>query len=320
VFEAVVSSNKQIGEPAASSCDESRRGKRFYRLKLEFSADGARAFADFKPGQFAELDLSRTALPPVETIPEDLLDAAERKILLRRPFSFTDVTVNRDKTFAELLYCVVGPATLRMTTMSSGNSVSVIGPLGNGFRVQDGTGAGKKTALLVGGGMGVPPLLHLAKILANDSPDTDVIAFAGAKTAKELPFEGRLDEISQQLGFSLREFAGYGIESQVATDDGSAGYHGFVSNCLAEWLGQTDLAAKDIVIYSCGPEAMLAKVAEIAKEKNIDCQVSMERRMACGIGLCQSCAVECRVNGSNETVYKMCCKDGPVFDSKEVVF
>jgi len=65
---------------------------------------------------------------------------------------------------------------------------------------------------------------------------------------------------------------------------------------------------------------MLARVAEIAEYKKIDCQVSMERVMACGIGLCQSCAVECKVNGSNETVYKMCCKDGPVFDSKEVIF
>jgi len=305
VFETFVSSNKQIG-------------KRFYRLRLEFSANGARAFADFQPGQFAELDLSGTALPSVENIPEHLLDAAERNILLRRPFSFTDVTADRDKTFADLLYCVVGPATLRMTTLSAGNSVSVIGPLGNGFSIPD----GKKTALLVVGGMGGPPLLHLAKVLTADSHATriEVIAFAGAKTAKELPFEGRLDEISQQLGFSIPEFARYGIESLVATDDGSAGYHGFVTDCLAERLGQTDLAAKDIVIYSCGPEAMLAKVAEIAKDKNIDCQLSLERRMACGIGLCQSCAVECKVSSSNETVYKMCCKDGPVFDSREVVF
>jgi dihydroorotate dehydrogenase electron transfer subunit len=65
---------------------------------------------------------------------------------------------------------------------------------------------------------------------------------------------------------------------------------------------------------------MLARVAEIAKDKNIDCQLSMERRMACGIGLCQSCAVECKVNNSNETIYKMCCKDGPAFDAREVVF
>jgi len=305
VFEAIASSNKQIEQ-------------RFYRLRLEFSADAAKVFADFKPGQFAELDLSGTALPSAKTIPEDLLDTAGRKILLRRPFSFTDVTPDRDKTFAELLYCVVGPATLRMTTLSAGDSVSVIGPLGNGFSVPD----GKRTALLIAGGMGVPPLLHLAKVLTADSKADriEVIAFAGAKTAKELPFEGRLDEISQQLGFSIPEFARYGIESMMATDDGSAGYHGFVTDCFVEWLSQTDLAAKDIVIYSCGPEAMLAKVAEIAKDKNIDCQLSMERRMACGIGLCQSCAVECRVSDSNETVYKMCCKDGPVFDSREVVF
>ena len=303
MFEAIVSSNRQIGQ-------------RFYRLRLEFSGDGASAFVNFQPGQFAELDLSGTALPSVKTIPEDLLDTAGRKILLRRPFSFTDVTTNRDKTFAELLYCVLGPATLRMTTLSPGDSVSVIGPLGNGFSVPD----DKKTALLVAGGMGVPPLLHLAKVFTADSARIEVIAFAGAKTATELPFESRLDELSQQLGFSIPEFAKYGIESLLATDDGSAGYHGFVTDCLVERLGQSDLAAKDIVIYSCGPEAMLAKVAKIAKDKNIDCQLSMERRMACGIGLCQSCAVQCRLNGSNETVYKMCCKDGPVFDSREVVF
>jgi dihydroorotate dehydrogenase electron transfer subunit len=306
LFKAVVSSNKQIGE-------------RFCRLKLEFSGEAAKLFANFRPGQFAELDLCGTALPSAENIPEDLIDAAERNILLRRPFSFSDVTVDRDKVFAEVLYCVVGPATLRMTTLSSGDSVSVIGPLGNGFRIP----SDKKTALLVAGGMGVPPLLHLAKVLTADFRATmiEVIAFAGAKTEKELPFKGQLDEISQQLGFSIPEFAGYGIESRLATDDGSAGYHGFVTDCLVEWLGQAnDLAAKDTVIYSCGPEAMLARVAEIAEYKKIDCQVSMERVMACGIGLCQSCAVECKVNGSNETVYKMCCKDGPVFDSKEVIF
>ena len=304
-FQATASSNKQIGP-------------RFYKLRLEFFADGAKAFADFNPGQFAELDLSHTALPPDESIPEDLRDAAERKILLRRPFSFTNVTAEKNKTIAEILYCVVGPATLRMTTISPGDSLSVIGPLGNGFSVPD----GKKTALLVVGGMGVPPLLHLAKHITTRSQNTklDVIAFAGAKTANQLPFESQLDEISQQLGFSIPEFAKYGVESLVATDDGSAGYNGFVTDCLAEWLSKSSLPHKDIIIYSCGPEAMLARMAQLAKDKNIDCQLSLERRMACGIGLCQSCAVECRVTGSNETIYKMCCKDGPVFDSKEIVF
>lgn len=302
VFSAVVCANKQIGQ-------------RFYRLKLEFSGAGAAAFGNSKPGQFAEVDLSSAALPPAQAIPEDLSDAAGRKILLRRPFSFADVAVQGDKTFADILYCVVGPATLRMTTLAAGDSVSVIGPLGNGFCVP----GGKKRAVLVAGGMGAGPLEYLTKILTADYPGIDAIALAGAKTVKELPFEGRLDEISQQLGFSLPEFAKYGIKSMVATDDGSAGYHGLVTDCLLEWLGKAGLARDSAIVYACGPEAMLARVAEIAQEKKIDCQVSMERRMACGFGVCQSCAVECRASDSNQTVYKLCCEDGPVFDSTEVV-
>jgi len=303
VFDAVVFANKQIRQ-------------RFYRVGLEFSGDGAAAFAKAKAGQFAELDLSCIALPPIEGIAEDLRDAAERKILLRRPFSFCDVSSRREKTRVDILYCAVGPATLRMTTLSAGNSVNVIGPLGNGFQMP----AGKKMALLVSGGMGAGPLIHLAKTLATDYPDVEVIAFAGAKAKTELPFEKPLDEISQQLGFSLHEFARYGVESEVATDDGSVGYEGLITDCFSKWLGQRSLSAKDTIIYSCGPEEMLARMAKIAEDKRIDCQVSMERRMACGIGVCQSCAVECRVEGSSETIYKLCCEDGPVFDSREIVF
>lgn len=303
VFSAGVRSNKQIG-------------RRFYRLGLEFSGEGAKAFAKFRPGQFAEFDLSGTALPPAERMPEDLADACQRNILLRRPFSFADVYTEKDKTLAEVLYCVVGPASLRMTTLAAGDSVSVIGPLGNGFWVP----AGKKRVLLVTGGMGAPPLQHLAKVITADLPNIEVIVFAGAKTAKKLPFEKRLDEISQQLGFSLLEFAKYGVKSEVATDDGSAGFEGLVTDCFKQWINKSNPPRDGTIIYACGPEQMLAKVAEIAKEKQIDCQVSMERMMACGIGVCQSCAIECKVEGTNENIYKLCCEDGPVFDSKEIVF
>ena len=303
MFEAQVISNRKIGPG-------------FGRLRLQFTQDGARAFAKFEPGQFAQFDLSNTALPSLDVVPEELRDASGRKILLRRPFSFAEVTPDGDKTFAELIYCVVGPATVRMMTLSTGDRISVIGPLGRGFQIPD----GKKTVLLVGGGMGTPPLQHLAQSLTARSDGIDIISLAGAKTAEALPFEGQLDEISQSLGFCLPEFAKYGIESLVATDDGSAGYHGLVTDFLVKWLEESDTPPDDIMICACGPEAMLAAVAQIAAEKNIDCQVSMERRMACGIGLCQSCAVECRVSGSNETIYKMCCQDGPVFDTKEVVF
>jgi dihydroorotate dehydrogenase electron transfer subunit len=236
-----------------------------------------------------------------------LRDAAERKILLRRPFSFCDVTTKNGKTAVEILYCVVGPASLRMTSLSKGDSISVTGPLGKGFEVPK----GKKIALLVSGGMGAGPLLHLAKTLRQSRIET--IAFVGAKTAKELPFK-------KIRKCEPADFIKYRVRSIISTDDGTLGVKGLVTYCLAEWLDENKKAVEDIIIYSCGPEMMLARVAEIAQKYKVDCQVSMERMMACGFGVCQSCAVECRVNGSKETVYKLCCKDGPVFDSKEVVF
>jgi dihydroorotate dehydrogenase electron transfer subunit len=309
-------SSSAKGKFEAQVCSNRRIGPGFYRLRLQFTQDGAIAFANFQPGQFAQFDLSNTALPAPEAVSQELRDASSRKILLRRPFSFAEVTTEGDKTFAELLYCVVGPATVRMTTLSADDQIGVIGPLGRGYQIPK----GKKTVILVGGGMGTPPLQHLAQSLTARNNGIDVVSLAGAKTAESLPFEGRLDEISQTLGFSVPEFAKYGIESLIATDDGTAGYHGLVTDCLAEWLEQSSLPVDDIIICACGPEPMLARVAQIAVEKNIDCQVSLERRMACGIGLCQSCAVECNVTGSNETIYKMCCQDGPVFDAREVVF
>jgi len=303
VFDAVVTGNRQVGE-------------RFCRLGLEFEGAGTAAFAEAKPGQFAELNLIDSAVPLKDRIPEHLRDGAGRQILLRRPFSFCDISVKEEKCGVEILYGIVGPASLRMTTLSRGDTVSVMGPLGNGFWVPEDT----KKAILVAGGMGAPPILHLAKVLTKDYAGIDVSAFAGAKTVDELPFERRLDKLSQGLGFSLGEFGKYGITSKIATDDGTAGYHGPVTDCLAEWLRENSIGGEGTIIYSCGPEAMLAKVAETAKEKNIECQVSMERLMGCGIGVCQSCVVECRVAGSNETIGKLCCKDGPVFDGKEVVF
>jgi dihydroorotate dehydrogenase electron transfer subunit len=316
VEDEAIKAQDRKGPFDAIVCSHKRLRGRFLRLGLELTNGGARAFSQAEPGQFAQIELSKTALPPVEEIPEDLADAAGRKILLRRPFSFCDVSSEKEKTRVDVLYCAVGPATLRMTTLSVGDSVSVIGPLGKGFRIP----GGKKRALLVAGGMGAGPLIHLAKTLTTGYPEMEVIAFAGAKTKADMPFEKPLDEVSQQLGFSLHEFAKYGVESQVATDDGSAGYEGLITDCFSKWLRRHSISAKDTIIYSCGPEEMLAQMAEIARERKIECQISVERMMACGIGVCQSCAVECKVEGSNKTIYKLCCEDGPIFDSREVAF
>ncbi len=309
-------SNTSKGSFNATVVSNRKIRTRFYKLNLQFEGAGAEAFDKARPGQFAQIDLSRTAVPEPEKIPEQLSDSVQRNIILRRPYSFCDITSKEGKTVAEVLYCVVGPASVRLTTLKEGDSVDVIGPLGNGFSVPE----GKKTAILVIGGMGAPPIQHLGKMLSLELSDIQAVAFVGAKTKTDLPFEGRIDDVSKEIGFPIRAFAKLGIESQIATDDGSVGFGGPVTKCLAEWLDKTPPQPEETIIYACGPEAMLAEVARIASEKNIDCQVSMERRMACGIGVCQSCTVECKSADSNETVYKLCCKDGPVFDAKEVVF
>jgi dihydroorotate dehydrogenase electron transfer subunit len=304
LFTAAVTSNRPI-----RAC--------FWTMGLEFTGAGAKAFAKFQPGQFVQVDVSNLGLPAEHLISPELRDVVQRSVLLRRPFSFAEVTVESNRTRAELLYCVLGPASVRLTTLNRGDSLSVLGPLGHGFSVPP----GKRLALLVVGGMGAPPIQCLAQLLRAEYTGMNVIAFVGAKTAQSLPFEGQFEEMPDRLDTFVPVLAKFGIPSAVATDDGSAGYRGLVTARLAEWLDQQrDWSPERTILYACGPEPMLAATARLAADRDLDCQVSLERRMACGIGVCQSCAVECRVEGSEETIYQLCCQDGPVFDARTVVF
>lgn len=311
----------------AKSCTRRRRGSatglvvsnaavrsRFYRLQLRIQGDGSALFSQTQPGQFAELQLSSLSVPPADQIPDGLADAAQRQIILRRPFSYCDIEVeNTDSVRLDFLYCVLGPGTVRMTTLKEGDPVSILGPLGNGFSVPE----GKKAAVLVAGGMGAPPMQHLARFLSENHGDIAMTVIAGARDAESIPFATKASGKDDAI---IEEFAPFAGEQIVTTDDGSFGRKGFVTVHLENWLTNAKYRPSEIVIFSCGPEAMLAEVAKVAEKHNVDCQVSMERMMACGIGLCQSCAVDVKQAGSKDAVYKLCCKDGPVFDSKDVVF
>jgi len=291
--------------------------RRFYRLGLELVDEPARLFAAVAPGQFIQIDAANLALPEPGDIPENLLPASDRRIMLRRPFSFSDIVAHGQKqTSLEILYCVLGPATLRMTTLKRGSHLNIVGPLGNGFSVPK----GKRTALLVAGGMGAPPLQHLARVLARSLPHVKVLVFAGAASAADLPFTLRSKHISSDAGLWFDQLAEYNIESIVATEDGSAGFVGLITDSLAIWLRKNVPSTNDTVIYTCGPEVMMAKVAQMANEASIDCYASLERMMGCGIGVCQSCAVECTQPDSAESVYKLCCRDGPVFDTRNIIW
>jgi dihydroorotate dehydrogenase electron transfer subunit len=300
VFDAEVISNHQI------------RGC-YYRLDMQLDAKGSDFFRDVTPGQFLELDLSGVSVPNIADIPNSLRDSSQRSVLLRRPFSFSDVSVTRSAkgicTRVQILYCVLGAGSVRMSNLKCGDIVSVLGPLGNGFLIPDGL----SQAVIIGGGMGSPPILHLADYLKQYHPDCQIACFVGAKSCEDFPFTLLMDN---ERGFVLEEFERIRVPAQTATDDGSAGYRGFVTDLVRHWLKENKTAPDSTVIFGCGPEAMLAATAQLAKEFQLPCQVSMERMMACGIGLCQSCAVEV----GDAKKYHLCCKDGPVFNADEVVW
>lgn len=200
-----------------------------------------------------------------------------------------------------------------MTNLKIGDQISILGPLGNGFTVPEDLA----TAVLVIGGMGAPPILHLAHDLKQKHPAMENIAFVGARTFESLPFQLR---IGNKTGIVIEDFERLGITAHVATDDGSAGAKGFITEKLRLWLDQNTPDPDHTVIYACGPEPMLKQCAAIAEQTNIPCQVSMERMMACGIGLCQSCAVRVKQEKQEDPEYRLCCQDGPVFDSRRVLF
>jgi dihydroorotate dehydrogenase electron transfer subunit len=287
---------------------------KYFRLTLELEKKAKTVFSKAAAGQFAEIEVAGLALPAQNAIPQQLTDVSQRNIILRRPFSFADVVTGKDSAVVEILYAVVGAATIRMKTLKTGDKVSVIGPLGNGFSLPD-----KKLAILVAGGMGAPPLVHLSSLIKSQCPDTEIVVFVGTKSVSDLAFfEVKADKFDKKK-ITLGEFDRHKIKAHISTDDGSAGSKGFVTEVLKQWLVQNKPDINNTIMYACGPEPMLRATAAVSGEFKVPCQVSLERRMACGTGLCQGCAVKC-IDKTGAEFYKLCCKDGPVFWSDEVIW
>lgn len=176
----------------------------------------------------------------------------------------------------------VGDATERMHTLEVGDKIGIRGPYGKGFAVQG------RDLLVVGGGTGIASLMPAVELTVSQNRKVDVAI--GAQTKEELLFAERAEKSGANL--------------ELATDDGSEGFKGFVSELAGNFLKER----KYDQILTCGPEAMMKKVIELGMEHNIKTQVSLERFMRCGIGVCGSCAFDgLRI-----------CKDGPVFDSEEI--
>lgn len=208
----------------------------------------------------------------------------DRSRVLPRPISICEADAAAGKL--RIVYRVVGAGTDEFSKLQAGDSVRVLGTLGNGYTLRD------KKAILVAGGIGIPPMLELAKNL--DCAKTIVLGFRDANT------------------FLVSELADYG-NVIIATDDGSLGTKGNVIDAI-----RANNVTGD-VIYACGPMPMLKGLKAYAQEADIECQISLEERMACGIGACLGCICKSKEVDHHTNVHnKRICKDGPVFDAKEV--
>jgi len=245
------------------SCDEVA-AKTFL---LRFTSPEITASA--QPGQFINVLSAETGQGP----------------LLRRPFSIARV----EGDIVELLFHAIGTGTILLSRKRPGETIDVLGPLGQPFRVD----ADYDTALIVAGGIGVAPFPFLTLNLQKRHKRIET--FVGYRNAGQI-ITSHLQNI------------------HIATDDGSKGFHGNVVQLFESFLERTDLGK--VKIFACGPTIMLKALTELAKRRTLCCEVSLEGHMACGVGLCQGCPVE---RSGDESKYALVCKEGPVFLTTDII-
>ncbi len=252
-------------------------GHGYYRVAVE--AKGLRT--TFQPGQFFMLRVENGSDP-----------------LLPRAYSIYRMARGRRGRGArvDFLYKVVGRGTAQLAGLRAGAGLDLLGPLGNEFTVPPGA----TELLLVAGGIGVPPVIALAgAVAARPSRRPAMAAFLGGRSKPDI--------------LCADDFRRVGAGVSIATEDGSAGHKGVVTDLLERHLEGRPAAGR--AIYACGPPGMLRRVAEVAVARGVRCQLSMEAPMGCGIGICMGCAIP--VRGGH---YRLCCKDGPVFEAGEVLW
>ncbi len=381
------------GEFAAVVAGNHRLCRDHYRLVLRLPA-----FPPTGPGQFIQIACAPMP-PPLEDVvlddwrPGDGLAVAgpelkDRIAVLRRPFSLAGRRDVGDGVELEIVHRVIGVGTAWLSGRQVGDPLGVLGPLGNRFDLP----TEDQVAILVAGGVGIPPMLYLASALAGRR----AVAFAGAQSRDLLPLTVLADTPAPSPDrieplYNIAEFARHGIPAVISTDDGSCGFRGLVTQALERYLDEwgsdqgtkrwsdeggrgndevrspksermTNVEARmptgnwqlatgnsppienrkskienadhsalstqhSPLIYACGPEAMMKRVVEIAAARGLECQVAVERAMACGMGTCQSCVIRVRKSdpsrpplAGQQWCYRLACTDGPVFRGADVLW
>jgi len=233
------------------------------------------------PGQFIHIKCSKDNYP-----------------LLRRPLSIHRIDKEKGEIF--ILFQAVGEGTKLLAQRAVGDDLDIVGPIGDGFNIYPES----KKIMIIGGGMGVAPLLALCEESIRQCKEVRVLIGA----------------LKKELVIGEESIRNLGAKVDIATEDGSYQYKGLVTNLaeevISEWLPDQ--------IFSCGPKPMLQKIDQLAENKNINCQVSLEERMACGIGACLGCVCKVKTKDKKEDKvkyeYKRVCVDGPIFEGSEVVW
>jgi len=258
----------------------------YYKMKVHTLIP----YGDIHPGQFVMVKVSEGFSP-----------------LLRRPFSIHSLWKQSDKngTDIEILYKIVGEGTNLMARWREGRELDILGPLGRGFSLSAVGG----NPVLVGGGIGVAGLFALGQKLRDLGLTISVLI--GGKTKEHV--------------LCIENFHALGAEVHAATEDGSLGFHGMVTDMLKFFFRNR---ANPSAIFACGPLEMMRVIADITETQSIPCQVSLESRMACGLGACLGCVIPTRGNifrkplgatrHENGTSFQRVCKEGPVFNAQEV--
>jgi len=207
--------------------------------------------------------------------------------LLRRPLGVADVQGTRFR----LIYMVVGKGTKLLSECGAGNEIEFSKPLGNGFKLEK-----NKNIALAAGGIGIAPIFWLAKEMRSNG--CKVTLFYGGRSVNDIVLSSELSNNCDEL--------------VITTNDGTLGTKGLVTEPMKEGLNSFDK------VFACGPKPMMKAVSELAVSKDVACDVSLDERMACGLGACLGCLIY--VKEGNETVQKRCCVEGPVFDGSTIIW
>jgi len=238
------------------------------------------------------------------------------QIPMRRPLSIQ--RVDAAAGWVEILYKIVGPGLEALSKRPVGSTISVLGPIGNGFKPSP----ARPRTLLVGGGVGIPPMVFLAEALTSRTDaDWQPLVLMGSEIP--FPFQARpstilLPGIPDGVIACMPLLDGWGVPSRLATLAGFPGcFDGYVTDLAAAWLSSLDARAlSEVEMFACGPTPMLQATARVARRFGVPCQVSLEEFMACAVGGCAGCAVPVVTDAG--LAMKRVCVDGPVFDANAV--